>query len=153
MIAREDARSGAVPQFPAACRRDGQGGTGQRTQGGAAERYDGDYLRKALPKDGSVTMRNITTSRGCFVVASQARFVDRCWDMRAFDFKDLARLALSEQPCAVRFLKANFRLVSGCHYSPKIVRPPRRRQCAPMRPRRGATLRAILNQSSTNRAH
>ena len=36
---------------------------------GAAERYDADYLRAALPKDGSVAMRNITTSRGCFVVA------------------------------------------------------------------------------------
>ena len=36
---------------------------------GAAERYDGDYLRARLPQDGSVDMRNITTSRGCFVVA------------------------------------------------------------------------------------
>ena len=36
---------------------------------GAAERYDGDYLRKALPMDGSVDLRNITTSRGCFVIA------------------------------------------------------------------------------------
>jgi dimethylglycine dehydrogenase len=36
---------------------------------GAAERYDGDYLRKALPRDGSVSLRNITTSRGCFVLA------------------------------------------------------------------------------------
>jgi dimethylglycine dehydrogenase len=36
---------------------------------GAAERYDGDYLCKALPKDGSVDLRNITTSRGCFVIA------------------------------------------------------------------------------------
>ena len=33
---------------------------------GAAERYDSDYLRKALPADGSVGLRNITTSRGCF---------------------------------------------------------------------------------------
>jgi dimethylglycine dehydrogenase len=36
---------------------------------GAAERYDNDYLRKALPADGSVELRNITTARGCFVVA------------------------------------------------------------------------------------
>ncbi|MGH8140044.1 MAG: GcvT family protein [Steroidobacteraceae bacterium] len=36
---------------------------------GAAERYDSDYLRKSLPADGSVELRNITTSRGCFVVA------------------------------------------------------------------------------------
>ena len=36
---------------------------------GAAERYDSDYLRKALPTDGSVNLRNITDSRGCFVLA------------------------------------------------------------------------------------
>jgi dimethylglycine dehydrogenase len=36
---------------------------------GAAERYDGDYLQKMLPADGSVMLRNITTSRGCFVLA------------------------------------------------------------------------------------
>jgi dimethylglycine dehydrogenase len=43
---------------------------------GAAERYDGDYLHKMLPADGSVTLRNVTTSRGTFVVAGpQARAV------------------------------------------------------------------------------
>ncbi len=36
---------------------------------GAAERYDNDYLQKMLPTDGSVALRNITTSRGCFVLA------------------------------------------------------------------------------------
>ena len=36
---------------------------------GAAERYDSDYLLKALPEDGSVSLRNITGSRGCFVLA------------------------------------------------------------------------------------
>ena len=36
---------------------------------GAAERYDADYLQKRLPADGSVTLRNITSSRGCFVLA------------------------------------------------------------------------------------
>ncbi|HZO21958.1 MAG TPA: FAD-dependent oxidoreductase [Steroidobacteraceae bacterium] len=36
---------------------------------GAAERYDADYLQKCLPQDGSVELRNITTARGCFVVA------------------------------------------------------------------------------------
>ena len=36
---------------------------------GAAERYDSDYLQKMLPGDGSVTLRNITTARGCFVLA------------------------------------------------------------------------------------
>ena len=36
---------------------------------GAAERYDADFLKKRLPADGSVTLTNITGSRGCFVVA------------------------------------------------------------------------------------
>jgi dimethylglycine dehydrogenase len=36
---------------------------------GASERFDTDYLLQKLPKDGSVTLRNITMSRGCFVVA------------------------------------------------------------------------------------
>ena len=36
---------------------------------GAAERYDGDYLLKALPPDGSVGLRNLSNTRGCFVVA------------------------------------------------------------------------------------
>ncbi|TLZ19688.1 MAG: FAD-dependent oxidoreductase [Gammaproteobacteria bacterium] len=36
---------------------------------GAAERYDSDYLFKSLPADGSVTLRNITNTRGCFVLA------------------------------------------------------------------------------------
>lgn len=36
---------------------------------GAAERYDGDYLRKRLPKDGSVQLTNVTMQRGCFVLA------------------------------------------------------------------------------------
>jgi len=36
---------------------------------GAAERYDSDFLQKRLPADGSVTLRNITGSRGVFVLA------------------------------------------------------------------------------------
>jgi dimethylglycine dehydrogenase len=36
---------------------------------GAAERYDADYLQLTLPTDRSVTLTNITTSRGCFVLA------------------------------------------------------------------------------------
>jgi dimethylglycine dehydrogenase len=36
---------------------------------GAAERYDSDFLEKRLPRDGSVALRNITTARGCFVIA------------------------------------------------------------------------------------
>jgi dimethylglycine dehydrogenase len=36
---------------------------------GAAERYDSDFLQKRLPTDGSVTLRNLTGSRGVFVLA------------------------------------------------------------------------------------
>ena len=40
---------------------------------GAAERYDGDYLRKMLPPASAqmpaIALRNITMSRGCFVLA------------------------------------------------------------------------------------
>jgi dimethylglycine dehydrogenase len=36
---------------------------------GAAERYDSDFLRKRLPADGSVQLRNITGARGTFVLA------------------------------------------------------------------------------------
>ena len=36
---------------------------------GAAERYDSDLLAKRLPRDGSVSLANITGARGCFVVA------------------------------------------------------------------------------------
>jgi len=36
---------------------------------GAAERYDADFLAKRLPAGGEVALSNITTSRGCFVLA------------------------------------------------------------------------------------
>ncbi len=36
---------------------------------GAAERYDSDFLQQRLPTDGSVALRNITGSRGVFVLA------------------------------------------------------------------------------------
>jgi dimethylglycine dehydrogenase len=36
---------------------------------GAAERYDSDLLHKRLPADGRVALSNITTARGCFVLA------------------------------------------------------------------------------------
>jgi dimethylglycine dehydrogenase len=57
---------------------------------GAAERYDGDYLQRHLPGDGSVQLRNITTARGCFVVAGPrsrevlAKLVDVPLDNAAF---------------------------------------------------------------------
>jgi dimethylglycine dehydrogenase len=57
---------------------------------GAAERYDSDYLQQTLPQDGSVALRNITMSRGCFVVAGPrsrdvlAKLVDAPLDNAAF---------------------------------------------------------------------
>jgi dimethylglycine dehydrogenase len=57
---------------------------------GAAERYDTDYLQKMLPADGSVSLRNITTSRGCFVLAGPrsrevlAKLTDLALDNAAF---------------------------------------------------------------------
>ncbi len=59
---------------------------------GAAERYDSDYLQKMLPlaPSGSVTLRNITTSRGCFVIAGPrsrevlAKLTDTPLDNAAF---------------------------------------------------------------------
>jgi dimethylglycine dehydrogenase len=57
---------------------------------GAAERYDSDYLLQKLPSDGSVLLRNITMSRGCFVVAGPrarevlAKLVDAPLDNAAF---------------------------------------------------------------------
>jgi dimethylglycine dehydrogenase len=36
---------------------------------GAAERYDSDYLFKSLPNDRTVGLRNVTNTRGCFVLA------------------------------------------------------------------------------------
>jgi dimethylglycine dehydrogenase len=57
---------------------------------GAAERYDSDYLLKALPADGSVGLRNITGSRGCFVLAGPrsrdvlARLTDTPLDNASF---------------------------------------------------------------------
>jgi dimethylglycine dehydrogenase len=62
---------------------------------GAAERYDSDYLQQSLPKDASgathgVSLRNITTSRGCFVLAGPrarevlAKLTDTPLDNTAF---------------------------------------------------------------------
>ncbi len=57
---------------------------------GAGERYDSDYLHKMLPGDGSVALRNVTTSRGTFVVAGPnarevlARLTDTPLDNASF---------------------------------------------------------------------
>ena len=80
---------------------------------GAAERYDSDFLQKALPSDGSVTLRNITTSRGCFVLAGPrsrellAKLTDEPLDNAAFPW-------LSAKTCEVglatdvHLLRVNF---------------------------------------------
>jgi len=80
---------------------------------GAAERYDGDYLQKALPTDGSVALRNITTSRGCFVLAGPrsrevlAKLTDLPLDNTAFPWltAQTAEVALATD---VYLLRVNF---------------------------------------------
>jgi dimethylglycine dehydrogenase len=57
---------------------------------GAAERYDTDYLQKALPLDGSVILRNLTGARGCFALGGPAsrnvlaKLTDAALDNAAF---------------------------------------------------------------------
>ena len=57
---------------------------------GAAERYDSDYLQRHLPSDGTVSLRNITSARGCFVIAGPrsrdllAKLIDAPLDNTAF---------------------------------------------------------------------
>ena len=56
---------------------------------GALQRHDHDYLRKALPSDGSVQMEDVTTKMGVLVVAGpksrevlQSRHPQRCVERR-----------------------------------------------------------------------
>ena len=80
---------------------------------GAAERYDNDYLSSALPQDGSVELRNVTTSRGCFVLAGPrsrevlARLTDLPLDNAAFPWLTgrTGEVALATD---VRLLRVNF---------------------------------------------
>jgi dimethylglycine dehydrogenase len=80
---------------------------------GAAERYDGDYLTKKLPADGSVELHNITTSRGCFVLAGPrsrevlAKLTDLPLDNAAFPWLtgQTAEVALATD---VYLLRVNF---------------------------------------------
>jgi dimethylglycine dehydrogenase len=80
---------------------------------GAAERYDSDYLLKQLPQDGSVTLRNITMSRGCFVVAGPrsrevlARLTDTPLDNASFPWLtgQVAEVGLATD---VYLLRVNF---------------------------------------------
>ena len=80
---------------------------------GAAERYDSDYLHEMAPADGSVTLRNITTSRGCFVLAGPrsrevlAKLTDLPLDNAAFPWLtgQVAEVGLATD---VYLLRVNF---------------------------------------------
>jgi dimethylglycine dehydrogenase len=80
---------------------------------GAAERYDSDYLQQMAPADGSVTLRNITTSRGCFVLAGPrsrevlAKLTDVALDNAAFPWLtgQVAEVGLATD---VYLLRVNF---------------------------------------------
>jgi dimethylglycine dehydrogenase len=80
---------------------------------GAAERYDGDYLQRSLPTDGTVALRNITTSRGCFVVAGPrsrevlARLTDAPLDNTGFPWLT-GRIAEVGLAPGVYALRVNF---------------------------------------------
>ena len=77
---------------------------------GAAERYDSDYLRRCLPRDASVTLTNITTSRGCFVLAGPrsrevlAKLTDVPLDNAAFPWLTgrIAEVGLAPEVYALR---------------------------------------------------
>jgi dimethylglycine dehydrogenase len=84
---------------------------------GAAERYDSDYLQERLPAGGTpgvnITLRNITTSRGCFVVAGPkaravlAKLCDVSLDNAAFPWLtgQIAEIGLATD---VYLLRVNF---------------------------------------------
>ena len=77
---------------------------------GAAERYDSDYLQRRLPRDASVTLRNITISRGCFVLAGPrsrevlGKLTDVALDNAAFPWLTgrIAEIGLAPEVYALR---------------------------------------------------
>jgi dimethylglycine dehydrogenase len=83
---------------------------------GAAERYDSDYLQQRLPPRGDgvdVSLRNITMSRGCFVLAGPrardvlAKLTDTALDNGAFPWLSgqVAEVGLATE---VYLLRVNF---------------------------------------------
>ena len=80
---------------------------------GAAERYDSDYLQQTLPPDGTVTLQNVTMSRGVFVIAGPrsrdvlAKLVDTPLDNAAFPWLtgQVAEVGLAT---GVYLLRVNF---------------------------------------------
>jgi dimethylglycine dehydrogenase len=79
---------------------------------GAAERYDSDYLQQNLPPSG-VSLRNVTMSRGCFVVAGPrsrevlAKLADAPLDNAAFPWLT-GRVAEVGLAVDVYLLRVNF---------------------------------------------
>jgi len=80
---------------------------------GAAERYDTDFLAKRLPADGSARLSNVTTARGCFVVAGPrsrdvlAKLTDTPLDNEAFPWLT-GRVAEVGLATDVYLLRVNF---------------------------------------------
>jgi dimethylglycine dehydrogenase len=80
---------------------------------GAAERYDSDFLQQMLPTDHRVMLRNVTMSRGCFVVAGPraravlSKLVDESLDNAAFPWLT-GRVAEVGLATDVYLLRVNF---------------------------------------------
>jgi dimethylglycine dehydrogenase len=80
---------------------------------GAAERYDHDHLLKNLPADGSVTLENITTSRGVLVLAGPrardvlSKLTDADLSNAAFPWLTARTIEIGLAP-DVRALRVNF---------------------------------------------
>ncbi|MGQ0430133.1 MAG: GcvT family protein [Gammaproteobacteria bacterium] len=80
---------------------------------GAAERYDSDHLHRMMPADGTVALRNVTTARGCFVLAGPrsrealAKLTDTKLDNAAFPWLtgQVAEVGLATD---VYLLRVNF---------------------------------------------
>ena len=79
---------------------------------GAYERHDHDYLRKALPRDGSVTMERLTTAMGVLVLAGPhsrevlAKLTDADLSNEAFPWLTGQRISLGA--AQVDALRVNF---------------------------------------------
>ena len=79
---------------------------------GAYERHDDDYLRKALPRDGSVTMERLTTAMGVLVLAGPrsrevlAKLTDADLSNEAFPWLTGQRISIGA--AQVDALRVNF---------------------------------------------
>ena len=79
---------------------------------GAYERHDHDYLKKAMPKDGSVSFERLTTSMGVLVLAGPrsrdvlAKLTDTDLSNEAFPWLTGKRMSIGVAP--VEALRVNF---------------------------------------------